>query len=176
MLKDILEIQPERETAGQPASQKRGRWSRVEGNSMLRRLMRAGNGVLPYLVWLVPLVDRVLPRKQGLHPGLKNLGNLSEDLRNDLRADLERHMAAIQAAQVDVTPALEEQTKRLEKLEEHAAELNHSLTNLSEDQLDLADQVRTMAGWVRNASIAGLFLLALLFILKLVQAIHGWGH
>jgi len=33
-----------------------------------------------------------------------------------------------------------------------------------------------MAGWVRNASIAGLFLLALLFILKLVQAIHGMGH
>lgn len=175
MLKDILEIQPERE-AGQPAPQKRGRWPKLEGNTMLRRLIRAGNGVLPYLVWLVPLVDRVLPRKDGLQPGLKKLDNLSDELRNDLRADLEHHMAAIKAAQVDMTPAIEEQTKRLEKLEEHAAELNHSLTNLSEDQLDLADQVRTMAGWVRNASIAGLALLALLFILKLVQAIHGWGH
>ncbi len=140
---------------------------------MLRRLMRLGGGFLPYLAWLVPVVDRMLPRRDALTPGLKNF---SADLRNDLRSDLRLHLAAVQAAQVDVSPAIEEQQRRLDKLEEHAAELNHSLTNLSEDQLDLADQVRAMAGWVRNASIAGLTLLALFFVLKLVQAIHGMGH
>jgi len=171
MLKDILEIQPERENTGQAAPAKRGGWPVLE-NSMLRRVIRVGGAVLPYMAWLIPLVDRVVPRRDG-SAGLKNFG---DDLRNDLRNDLMEHMAAIKAAQVDLTPAMEEQQGRLGKLEEHAAELNHSLTNLSEDQLDLADQVRAMAGWVRNASIAGLFLLALLFILKLVQTVHAWSH
>jgi len=175
MLKDILEIQPERETAAQPDASQRGRRPALE-NSMLRRLIRVGGGVLPYLTWLVPLVDRMVPRRS---PEMAGLKDFSTDFRTELQNDLRAHMEAIktaQMAQVNLGPAVEEQTKRLEKLEEHAAELNHSLTNLSEDQLDLADQVRTMAGWVRNASIAGLFLLALLFILKLVQAIHGMGH
>jgi hypothetical protein len=98
---------------------------------------------------------------------------LSADLRNDLRSELKQHLTAIKDAQTDLTPAIEEQQRRLEKLEEHASELNHSLTNLSEDQLDLADQVRAMAGWVRNSAVAALFLLTLMFVLKLVQAIHG---
>ncbi|MHB2007190.1 MAG: PH domain-containing protein [Acidobacteriaceae bacterium] len=127
--------------------------------------------MLPYLAWMIPLVDRmVTPKRQAVAPGLLTL---SDDLRNDLRGELKQHLAAIQAAQVDVTPAIEEQQRRLEKLEEHASELNHSLTNLSEDQLDLADQVRAMAGWVRNSAVAALFLLTLMFVLKLVQAIHG---
>ncbi|MHB1674435.1 MAG: hypothetical protein ACYCSP_09325 [Acidobacteriaceae bacterium] len=127
--------------------------------------------MLPYLAWMIPLVDRmVTPKRQAVAPGLLTL---SADLRNDLRGELKQHLAAIQAAQVDVTPAIEEQQRRLEKLEEHASELNHSLTNLSEDQLDLADQVRAMAGWVRNSAVAALFLLTLMFVLKLVQAIHG---
>lgn len=175
MLKDTLKIQPEPQNTGQADPSKRGDRPVLE-NSMLRRLIRLGGGVLPYLAWLVPLVDRVIPRRDAGSAGLKNF---SDDFRNELQNDLRAHMAAIKAAQmaqVNLGPAIEEQTKRLEKLEEHAGELNHSLTNLSEDQLDLADQVRTMAGWVRNASIAGLFLLALLFILKLVQAIHGMGH
>jgi small-conductance mechanosensitive channel len=131
--------------------------------------------MLPYLAWMIPLVDRmVAPKRQALAPGL---GTLSSDLRNDLRNDLKQHMAALQAIQqVDITPAIQDQQRRLEKLEEHAAELNHSLNNLSEDQLDLADQVRALAGWVRNSAVAGLFLLTLMFILKLIQAIHGMGH
>jgi predicted nuclease with TOPRIM domain len=127
--------------------------------------------MLPYLAWMIPLVDRmVTPKRQAIAPGLQTL---STDIRSDLRNELQEHFAAIKAAQVDVTPAIEEQQRRLEKLEEHATELNHSLTNLSEDQLDLADQVRAMAGWVRNSAVAGLFLLTLMFVLKLVQAIHG---
>jgi predicted nuclease with TOPRIM domain len=109
-------------------------------------------------------------REAAMAPGLLTL---SADLRDDLRSELKQHLSAIQAAQTDVTPAIEEQQRRLEKLEEHATELNHSLTNLSEDQLDLADQVRAMAGWVRNSAVAALFLLTLMFVLKLVQAIHG---
>jgi chromosome segregation ATPase len=128
--------------------------------------------MLPYLAWMIPLVDRmVAPKRQAAVP--PGLMTLNADLRNDLRSELKQHLAAIQAAQVDVTPAIEEQQRRLEKLEEHASELNHSLTNLSEDQLDLADQVRAMAGWVRNSAVAALFLLTLMFVLKLVQAIHG---
>ena len=138
----------------------------VRENFMLRRLLRFGGGVLPYLAWLSPFVDRMLmPKRDSISPAIT-------ELRNDLR----NHMAALQAAQIDVTPAIEEQQRRLEKLEEQAAELNHTITNLSEDQLDLADQVRSMAGWVRNSAMAGLFLLTLMFILKLVQAIHGMGH
>lgn len=144
-------------------------------NNMLRRILKIGGEYLPYLAWLVPLLDRMLPSKKSasVAPGLMTL---SADLRNDIRKDLREHVMALQAAQVDVTPAIEEQQRRLEKLEEHTAELNHSLTNLSEDQLDLADQVRAMASWVRNSAIAGLFLLSLMFILKLIQAIHFMGH
>jgi hypothetical protein len=150
----------------------------VLGNAMLRRILKIGGEYLPYLAWLVPLLDRMLPTKRNNHvavapPGLMTL---STDLRNDIRTDLRQHFAALQTTQIDIVPAIEEQQRRLEKLEEHAAELNHSLTNLSEDQLDLADQVRAMAGWVRNSALAGLFLLTLMFILKLIQAIHGMGH
>lgn len=147
----------------------------VDQNPMLRRFFRICRDMLPYLAWMIPLVDRmVAPKHEALAPGL---GTLSTDLRNDLRSDLKQHLAALQAIQqVDVTPAIQEQQRRLEKLEEHAAELNHSLTNLSEDQLDLADQVRALAGWVRNSAVAGLFLLTLMFILKLIQAIHVMGH
>jgi len=159
-----------------------GRWEdhldhrrSVNKNPMLRKLLRICGDMLPYLAWMIPLVDRmVAPKRDALAPGL---GTLSTDLRNDLRGDLKQHLAALQAIQqVDVTPAIQEQQRRLEKLEEHAAELNHSLTNLSEDQLDLADQVRALAGWVRNSAVAGLFLLTLMFILKLIQAIHVMGH
>ncbi|MHB1743794.1 MAG: hypothetical protein ACYCRE_03370 [Acidobacteriaceae bacterium] len=143
----------------------------VDKDPMVRRILRICGDMLPYLAWMIPLVDRmVTPKRQAVAPGLLTL---SADLRNDLRGELKQHLAAIQAAQVDVTPAIEEQQRRLEKLEEHASELNHSLTNLSEDQLDLADQVRAMAGWVRNSAVAALFLLTLMFVLKLVQAIHG---
>ncbi len=138
-------------------------------NPMLRRVIGVGKVVLPHLVWLVPLIDRVAPRRDTLGASLRAL---SSDLRNDLQNQLTNHIADIKAAQVDVSPAIEEQQERLGKLEEHATELNHSLTNLSEDQLDLADQVRSMAGWVRNSAVAGLSLLALLFVLKLVQALH----
>jgi hypothetical protein len=171
-LNEILEIQSKTEdTAGQKHLRKGPQMAMA--NPLLRRLIRLGAGLVPYLGWLVPLMDRFSPKRDALTPGLRAFSN---DLRNDLRSDLREHMFALQAAQVDVTPAIEEQQRRLEKLEEHAAELNHSLTNLSEDQLDLADQVRSMAGWVRNSAIAGLFLLVLLFILKLIQAIHGMGH
>ena len=144
----------------------------VDKNPMLRRVLKICGDMLPYLAWMIPLVDRmVAPKRQAAVP--PGLMTLNADLRNDLRSELKQHLAAIQAAQVDVTPAIEEQQRRLEKLEEHASELNHSLTNLSEDQLDLADQVRAMAGWVRNSAVAALFLLTLMFVLKLVQAIHG---
>jgi septal ring factor EnvC (AmiA/AmiB activator) len=138
-------------------------------NPMMRRVMRVGGLVLPHLVWLVPLIDRFAPRRDSVGPSLRAL---STDLRNDLRNELNHHMAEIKAAQAEANPAIEEQQQRLDKLEEHASELNHSLTNLSEDQLDLADQVRAMAGWVRNSAIAGLGLLVLFFILKVVQTFH----
>lgn len=152
-------------------------WNSVDWcttNPMLRRLFRLGGEVIPYLAWLVPLMDRMLaPKRNAVTPAL--LG-FSDDLRSDLRHDLQQHIVALREAQLDISPAMEEQQRRLEKLEEHAAELNHSLINLSEDQLDLADQVRSMAGWVRNCAMAGLFLLTLMFVLKLIQAIHGMGH
>ncbi len=184
MLKDILEIQPDREelhhrrqdTAGKRKRMPESRGPVME-NPMVRQAIRVGGKILPYLGWLIPLADRLIPKRDSVAAGMRNFGiELRNDLRNDLRKDLREHMLAIQAAQVDVSPAIEEQQRRLEKLEEHASELNHSLTNLSEDQLDLADQVRAMAGWVRNGAIAGLFLLVLLFILKLVQAVHGMWH
>lgn len=148
----------------------------VAKDPMVRRLLRICGDMLPYLAWMIPLVDRMMAPKTQPQLAIPGLKTLSSDIRGDLREDLKQHLAAMQAAQVDVTPAMEEQKRRLEKLEEHAAELNHSLVNLSEDQLDLADQVRAMAGWVRNCAIAALFLLTLLFILKLVQAVHGMGH
>jgi hypothetical protein len=146
------------------------RWP-VYKNPMLRRFFRICGDMLPYLAWMIPLVDRMMaPKREAVAPGLRTL---SADIRSDLRSDLKEHFAAMEAKQVDMTPAIQEQQRRLEKLEEHASELNHSLTNLSEDQLDLADQVRAMAGWVRNSAVAALFLLTLMFVLKLVQAIHG---
>lgn len=135
----------------------------------LLQVLKIGGGILPYLAWLVPMMKRKSEQSTALMP----LQDFSIQLRNDLREDLRAHLMAVREAQLDVSPAIEEQQTRLKKLEDHATELNHSLTNLSEDQLDLADQVRAMAGWVRNSAIAGLLLLALLFVLKLAQAIHG---
>ena len=172
---ELLQLQPKRGDIRRLFHRSDGQ-RLVLKNPMLRRILKISGEYLPYLAWLVPLLDRMLPSKRNnnaLAPGLLTLG---ADLRNDIRGDLKQHIIALQATQVDVSPAIEEQQRRLEKLEEHAAELNHSLTNLSEDQLDLADQVRSMAGWVRNATLAGLFLLTLMFILKLIQAIHGMGH
>ncbi len=172
----MLKVQPSKEVIANKPISKSTRWP-VKENPALQRFMRVSGGLFPYLSWLIPLVDRFMPRRDALTPGLRAFSDdLRNDLRNDLRSDLRLHLAAVQAAQADVSPAIEEQQRRLQKLEEHASELNHSLTNLSEDQLDLADQVRAMAGWVRNTAVAGLFLLALLFILKLVQAVHGTPH
>ncbi len=172
-MKDLVAVQPKRGDIEQRKHLSDGRWLVLE-KPMLRRLFRFGGGVVPYLAWLLPLMDRMLaPKRDSVVPALENFSN---DLRIDLKNDLRQHLAAIQAAQLDVAPAIEEQQRRLEKLEENTAELNHTITNLSEDQLDLADQVRSMAGWVRNSAMAGLFLLTLMFILKLVQAIHGMGH
>jgi hypothetical protein len=149
------------------------RWLVVK-NPMVRRVLSIGSGVAPYLAWLLPLMDRLFtPKRDVVTPALMTLRT---DVRSDLRKDLKQHVAMIQAAQIDITPAIEEQQRRLEKLEEHTAELNHTLTVLSDEQLDLADQVKAMAGWVRNGAMGGLFLLTLLFILKLVQAIHAMGH
>jgi hypothetical protein len=174
-MKDLLEIQPKEEEIAlrqRPASSPRP----APRTSMLQRLARIGGGILPYLGWLLPLIDRFATHRTALQPAVPGLRTLSVDLRNDLRSELRTHLAALQVQSHDPTPAIEAQQKRLEKLEEQAAELNHSLTNLSEDQLDLADQVRAMAGWVRNCAIAALFLLALIFILKLIQTIHVMGH
>ena len=145
----------------------------VDKDPMVRRILRICGDMLPYLAWMIPLVDRVVAPKREAAAVPPGLMTLSADLRADLHSELKQHLLAIKDAQTDVTPAIEEQQRRLEKLEEHATELNHSLTNLSEDQLDLADQVRAMAGWVRNSAIAALFLLTLMFVLKLFQAIHG---
>lgn len=173
-MKNMLALQPEKEAGKQMEDRRKtpssgGRRGRPTiDKPMLMQMLKIGGGILPYLAWLVPMMKRKQEKTTALAP----LQNFSIELRNDLREDLRAHLMAVREAQLDVTPAIEEQQVRLKKLEEHATELNHSLTNLSEDQLDLADQVRAMAGWVRNSAIAGLFLLALLFVLKLVQAIH----
>ncbi len=166
-MRNMLAIQPGKEGMERREQTPNGRRMTLD-NPTLLQVLKIGGGILPYLAWLIPMMRRKSQKSTALVP----LQNFSIELRNDLRNDLRAHLMAVREAQIDVSPAIEEQQARLRKLEEHAAELNHSLTNLSEDQLDLADQVRAMAGWVRNSALAGLFLLALLFILKLVQAIH----
>lgn len=141
-----------------------------EQEPRMRRLFRLGTGIIPYLAWLIPLMDRMFVAKR--QAPAENVLPAIQDLKNDIN----HHIAALRAAQVDVTPAIEEQQRRLERLEEQSAELNHSITNLCEDQMDLAEQIRNMSGWVRNAAIAGLFLLTLMLILKTVQMFHGGGH
>lgn len=129
----------------------------------VRRLLKVSAGVIPYLAWLAPFLDRFfMPKHDTVSPALL-----------DMRKDLNYHFAALQASRVDISPAIEEQHLRLQKLEEQAIEINHSIENLSQDQLDLADQVRSVATWVRNAALAGLFLLTLMLILKTIQMFHG---
>lgn len=134
--------------------------------SMWHRLYRLGGEIVPYLAFLTPLVDRLFKEKpEPVLPALQ-----------DLKTDIDHHVASLRASQVDVTPAIEEQQRRLDRLEEQAADLTNSITTLCEDHMDLAEQVRTMSVWVRNAAIAGLFLLTLMLILKSVQMFHGHGH
>ena len=130
---------------------------------MMRKLFRIGSNVLPYLAWLAPFVERAFwPRQDGLP---------SSAVR-----DLKHHMDVLYSSQEDVTPVLEEQQRRLDRLERQTAEMNAAIENLSRDQLEVADQVRAMAGWVRNTAMAGLFLLILLLVLKGVQMLHVLGH
>lgn len=140
------------------------RVARARLPGMLRRFFRVSSGIVPYLAWLAPILGRFYMSKQdSVSPALL-----------DMRQDLNHHFAALQASRaVDISPAIEEQHRRLQKLEEQAVEINHSIENLSQDQLDLADQVRSVATWVRNAALAGLFLLVLMLVLKTVQMFHG---
>lgn len=145
--------------------------------SVWHRVYRLGGGIVPYLAFLAPFVDRLFAAKPepvvpALLPALQ-----------DLKSDINDQVASLRASQVDVSPAIEEQQRRLDKieeqtakLEEQTAELNNTIANLCEDHMDLSDQVRMMSVWVRNAAIAGLFLLTLMLILKAVQMFHSGGH
>ena len=99
-----------------PEDFKDDRWL-VLKNPTVRRALQIGGGIVPYLAWLVPVIDRVLtPKQDVVTPALMTLRT---DVRSDLRKDLKQHVAMMQAAQIDITPAIEEQQRRLEKLEEH---------------------------------------------------------
>ena len=135
----------------------------VGTGQLMRKLLRLGSNILPYLAWLAPFVERAFwPRQNGLP--------------SSAISDLKQHMDVLYSSRQDMTPVLEEQQRRLDRLEQQATELNAAIENLSRDQLDIADQVRAMAGWVRNTAMAGLFLLVLMLLLKGVQMLHGIGH
>lgn len=96
-----------------------------------------------------------------------------------LHADVEPVLPML-AEQQKQLEKLEQQNEKLklqnEKLEQQNAEMSEAIDSLSRDQEEMAEQVRAMAGWVRNAAMAGLFLLLLFLILKGVQILHGMSH
>ena len=135
---------------------------------MLRKIIKIGTSILPYLAWVAPFVERAFwPRPEGLPTSAIQ--------------DLKQHMNVLYSARQqddvsDLAPMLEDQQRRLDRLEQQAEEMNSAIESLSRDQLEVADQVRALAGWVRNSAMAGLFLLVLLLLLKGVQILHIVGH
>lgn len=135
---------------------------------MMRKLLRIGSSILPYLAWVAPFVERAFwPKQDGLSANAVN--------------DLKHHMNILYSSRQqedlsDLAPVLEEQQHRLDRLEQQVTEMNSAIESLSRDQLDVADQVRALAGWVRNSAMAALFLLVLLLLLKGVQILHVIGH
>jgi len=90
--------------------------------------------------------------------------------------ELKHHIDVLHASTQehgDVASALEEQQRRLDRLERQSAEMSTAIETLSRDQADVADEVRSMGGWVRNTAMAGLFLVLLFLLLKGVQLMHG---
>jgi hypothetical protein len=134
----------------------------IQGNIMLRRFLEYGSKSLPYIACLTPLMERVFwPRKDEVVPSI---------------LELKAHMDTLHVSLGNVTAAIEEEQQRQDRLEHQCQEMKKSIDDLAHEQANLVEQVHVMAGWIRNAALAGLVLLTLFLVLKSVQIIMAIGH
>ncbi len=125
---------------------------------ILRRILRLGGRALPYVEWLVPVLERVL-------------GGSAEGIPLALH-ELQMRLDTLQTTQREVAPAFTEQQRRLDRLEDRSVALSESIEELSSKQAELADQMRTLLAWTRGAAIAGISLLLILTILGIFFLRH----
>ena len=129
---------------------------------MMRRILRLGSRALPYVEWLVPVLERVLcGSAEGIPMALH---------------ELQMRLDTLQTTQREVAPAFTEQQRRLDRLEDRSVALSESIEELSSKQAELADQMRILLAWTRGAAIVGIGLLLILTILGIFLLRHIPAH
>lgn len=129
---------------------------------LMRRILRLGSRAIPYVEWLVPVLERAL-------------GGSAEGIPLALH-ELQMRLDALQTTQREVAPAFTEQQRRLDRLEDRSVALSESIEELASKQAKLANQMRTLLAWTRGAAIAGIGLLLILTILGIFLLRHIPGR
>ena len=142
-------------------------------DSLMRKALRLGSSMVPYMDWVLPIVERALGVSGNDTAALQaTVLKAMEQSGKEWKAQLRQ----LQAAQQEVIPALADQQRRLERLEHRSVEMADALTSIADNQAQMTRQVDTLAKWVRVAAFAGiifgLFLAgAAIFFLR-----HKMGH
>ncbi len=141
----------------------------METDSLMRKALRLGSSMVPYMDWVLPIVERALGAGGNEMPAvLDAMEKSSKEWKTQLRQ--------LQAAQQEVLPVLTDQQRRLERLEHRSVEMADALTTIADNQAQMTRQVETLAQWVKIAAIAGIIFGFLLTGAAIFPLHHKMGN
>lgn len=141
----------------------------MEPESMMRKLLRLSGNVLPYVDWVLPIIERALGVGGNDAPAV--LAALDQSGK-EWKAQLHQ----LQASQQELLPALAEQQRRLDRMEQRSVEMADVLVNVADNQAEMTRQVAALAQWVRVAAVAGIIFTVFLAGLAVYILRHKMGH
>ncbi len=127
---------------------------------VLKKILRIGGRAIPYVEWVLPLLERAL-------------GVGTEGIPVAIQ-ELKTYLGHLESAQQQVTPALAEQQRRLDRLEHHSVALGEAIEDLAVKQERMALQVHRLFQWLRYATFTGIALLLLLVGLMVFALRHAF--
>ncbi len=136
---------------------------------MMRKLLRLGSNMVPYVEWVLPVVERALGMSGNDTPAVL------EAMEHSSR-EWKAHLRQLQASQQELLPVLAEQPRRLDRLEQRSVEMAETLASVADNQAEIARRVDVLAQWVRLATIAGIFFAVFLAGLAIYLLRHKMGH
>ena len=140
---------------------------------MMKKLLRLGGNFLPYVDMVMPLLERAIGAVGNETPAaLQAMEEAMEKSSKEWRA----HLQVLQAAQQEVLPALAEQQRRLDRLEQRSVEISETLANLVDTQTEMTQHVRALARGFRYAAILGIILLVAILATATLAFRHKLGH
>ena len=129
---------------------------------MMRKILRFGGRVLPYVGWLAPVVGQALDGKmQGLPVAIR---------------DLKQRLHSLHDSHQEVAPALAVQMERLNLLEQKCGAIQHAVDDMRHEQAELSREVHRLLLWVQGAVLAGVSGLVVLLYLVERQVRHCGLH